>query len=190
MKHRCTDAEFECAVLAMLDILQAVNGGAHDDETPGGRIDDKLPGLGDSTDQSRDQLNRFDVRVNCAVNFLRPAAWDAMVSPRFLRGDRWLLQYDQVVTSPPRTIAVADAEIVPGDQIDALELCDALVIAFAKVKRVSPAQQIAARRGVRSAARTRRSFLGNRVGELRRRWRSDARFPLQCAGPGTAPSAG
>jgi hypothetical protein len=49
------------------------------------------PGLGDGTDQPRDQLNRFDVWVNCAVNFLRPAARDAMVSPRLLRGNRRLL---------------------------------------------------------------------------------------------------
>jgi hypothetical protein len=68
-------------------------GGVHDDEAAGGRVNNKLSWLGNGTDQPPDKLDRLDVRMNCAVDLFRPAARDAVVSPRFHRGNWRLLHH-------------------------------------------------------------------------------------------------
>src|SRR5262249_41517431 len=85
--------------------------------------------------------------MNSAVDLLGPARWDAVVAPRGLGAQRWLLQHQQIIASPPRAIAIARAQVVPSNQINALEnVGDTEVVAFAQVEGVAPAQQIGARR--------------------------------------------
>src|SRR5262249_6389481 len=85
--------------------------------------------------------------MSLAVDLLGPARSDAVVAPRGLGAQRWLLQHQQIIASPPRAIAIARAQVVPSNQIDALEdVGDTEVVAFAQVERVAPAQQVGARR--------------------------------------------
>ena len=120
---------------------------AHHDERTGGRVDDQVARRCDGADQPRDQAGRLRVGMSFAVDLLGPARWDAVVAPHGLGAQRWLLQHQQIIASPPRAIAIARAQVVPSNQIGALEnVGDTEVVAFAQVERVAPAQQVGARR--------------------------------------------
>src|SRR5262249_20571550 len=57
-------------------------GGMHHDEAAGGKIHDEVAGLGDGTDQSGDQADRLNMRVNAAIDLLRPVVANRVVTPR------------------------------------------------------------------------------------------------------------
>lgn len=127
------------------EVPAELRGGGHDDEAAGGWVDDEVAGIRDGADQASDEADRFCMRVRLAVDLLRPAVADAVIAPGALGGERRLLQHEQIIAAAPRAIAVAEPEIVPGDEVDALELGDALVVGLAQVEGIGPAQQVAAR---------------------------------------------
>ena len=87
------------------------------------------------TDQPRDQAHLLDVWVRIAIDLLDPTARNAPIAPRALRSQRLPLQHQQIVAPPPRAIAVADAAIVPRDQVNALDdVCDLEVLSLARPK--------------------------------------------------------
>ena len=95
--------------------------GVHDDEAAGGRVDDKITGPSDGTDELSHETDRLDVGVKCAVDFFRPSAWNTVIAPGVFRGEWPLLQHQQIITAPPRPVAVADALVVPSDEVNTLE---------------------------------------------------------------------
>jgi hypothetical protein len=100
-------------------------GGAHDDETASGRVDHKVAQLRHSTNEPRDEPERLAMWVDCAIDLFRPATRNAVVTPCLLGCERRLLQHQKVITPSTRTIAIAGAEIVPSDQVDAFQFDDA-----------------------------------------------------------------
>ena len=75
--------------------------GVHDDEAAGCRIDDKVARLRSSGDQSSDETNWLDMRMNFPIDFLRPAIWNAVIAPRGFGAHRRLLQHEQIIAAPP-----------------------------------------------------------------------------------------
>src|SRR5215831_14400417 len=97
--------------------------GVHDGEAAGCRIDDKVARLGNGGDQPSDETNWLDMRVNIPIDFLRPSVRNAVIVPGAFRDDWRLLQHQQIkiITAPPRPVAVADALLIPSDEVDTLE---------------------------------------------------------------------
>src|SRR6516162_6696639 len=56
-------------------------GGMHYGEAASSGIDDEVAGVGDGADQSGDQADRLDVRMDAAVDFFRPAIGNAVITP-------------------------------------------------------------------------------------------------------------
>src|SRR6516164_6773708 len=119
--------------------------GVHDDEAASRRVYDKIIRPSDGTDELSDETDRLDVGVKCAVDFFRPSARNAVIGPGAFRGAWRLLQHQQIITAPPRPVAVADALVIPSDEVNTLEyIVDPFVIGLAKPKSVDPLQQITA----------------------------------------------
>ena len=93
----------------------------HYGEGSGSRVDDKISRFCDGADQSGDQADRFNVRMKAAINLLGPTAgYSAIVPCR--PGAQWrLLQDKEIVATPPRPLALALSEVVPGNDVDAFE---------------------------------------------------------------------
>src|SRR5262249_54146975 len=68
-------------------------GGMHYGEAASGGIDDEVAGVGDGADQSGDQADWLDVRMDAAVDFFRPAIGNAVITPCAFRSKRRLLQH-------------------------------------------------------------------------------------------------
>ena len=114
-------------------------GNVHHDEAAGGGIDNEISRLGDGSDQPSDQVGWLCVRVDSAIDLLDPPVRDSVIVPCRLRAHRWLLQDEQVAAAPPAAIAVARPQVVPGDQIDALDdIGDARWWAPSQRRKVSP----------------------------------------------------
>jgi hypothetical protein len=95
--------------------------GVHDDKAASRRVYNKITRPSDRTDKLSDETDRLDVRVKCAVDFFRPSVRNAVIAPGAFRGEWRLLQHQQIITAPARPVAVADAFVVPSDEINTLE---------------------------------------------------------------------
>jgi len=93
----------------------------HDDEAASRRVYDKITRPSDGTDELSDETNRLDVGVKCAVDLFRPSVRNAVIAPGAFRGEWRLLQHQQIISAPPRPVAVADAFAVPSDEVNTLE---------------------------------------------------------------------
>ena len=83
--------------------------GVHDDEAASRRVYDKITRPSDRTDELSDETDRLDMGVKCAVDFLRPPVRNAVIAPGAFRSEWRLLQHQQIISAPPRPVAVADA---------------------------------------------------------------------------------
>ena len=95
--------------------------GVHDGEAASRRIDDKIARLGNGGDQPSAETNWLDMRVNIPIDFLRPSVRNTVIAPGAFRGEWRFLQNQQIITAPPRPVAVADALVVPSDEVNTLE---------------------------------------------------------------------
>ena len=93
----------------------------HDDEAASRRVYDKITRPSDGTDELSDETNRLDVGVKCAVDLFRPSVRNAVIAPGAFRSEWRLLQHQQIISAPPRPVAVADAFAVPSDEVNTLE---------------------------------------------------------------------
>src|SRR6516162_2957763 len=80
-------------------------GGVHHHEAAGGRVDDELARLGGGDDQPRNERDRLHVRMDAAIDLLRPARRDCVVAPGRAGSDRRLLQHDEIITAPAAALA-------------------------------------------------------------------------------------
>src|SRR5262249_32709476 len=112
-------------------------GGMHHGEGTGRRINNQITQLCNSGDQSPNQTDRLDMRMNFTINLLRPAAWDSVIAP-VLCGDWRFLQNQQVVAAPTRALAHANSKTVPGNQVYGCERFagNAEVVSFTHAKRI------------------------------------------------------
>src|SRR6516165_3594385 len=94
--------------------------GVHDGEAASRRVYDKITRPSDGTDELSDETNRLDVGVKCAVDLFRPSVRNAVIAPGAFRGEWRLLQHQQIISAPPRPVAVADAFAVPSDEVNTL----------------------------------------------------------------------
>jgi hypothetical protein len=83
--------------------------GVHGDEAASRWVYDKITRPSDGTDELSDETDRLDVGVECAVDFFRPPVRNAVIAPGAFRGAWRLLQHQQIITAPPRPVAVAHA---------------------------------------------------------------------------------
>jgi hypothetical protein len=87
--------------------------GVHDDEAASRRVYDKITRPSNGIDELSDEADRLDVGVKFAVDFFRPSVRNAVIAPRDLGALRRPLQHGQIITAPPRPVAVTDTFIVP-----------------------------------------------------------------------------
>src|SRR6516164_1726921 len=87
------------------------------------------------------------MRMNVAIDLLWPAIRDCVIAPGTPCTLRWLLKDEQIIPTPSRAIALAWAQLVPGDQVDTLTglVDDAQVLAGAQPERIDPAHEVAGR---------------------------------------------
>jgi hypothetical protein len=105
--------------------------GVHDDEATSRRVYDEITRPSNGADELSDETDRLDVGVKFAVDFFRPSVRNAVIAPGAFRGDWRFLQ--QIITAPPRPVAVADAFVVPSDEVN-FHAC----LIFLRVPRGSP----------------------------------------------------
>ena len=115
MEMRLTGAVSE---VAADEVTPELVRGVHDDEAAGGRVDDKITGPSDGTDELSHETDRLDVGVKCAVDFFRPSAWNTVIAPGVFRGEWPLLQHQQIITAPPGAVAHTKTQSVPRYQVN------------------------------------------------------------------------
>jgi hypothetical protein len=119
--------------------------GVYDDEAASCRVYDKITRPSNGPDELSDETDRLDVGVKFAVDFFPPSVRNTVIAPGAFRSERPLLQHQQIIAAPPRPVTVADAFVVPSNEISTLDYVDDFfVISLAKPKSIGPLQQIAA----------------------------------------------
>src|SRR6516162_2182535 len=127
------------------EIAFELMGSMHGHEAAGRGIDDDVSGLRGRRDQTFDESDWLNVRMNSAVDLLWPAVGDPVITPG-ARVDWRLLQHDEIVTASARALAHAGAQVVPRDEINGLKIGNAEMMTLTKTVGIDPAHQIPAGR--------------------------------------------
>src|SRR5262249_7874246 len=127
------------------EIAFKLMGSMHGHEAAGRGIDDDISRLRGRRDQTFDESDWLNVRMNSAVDLLWPAVGNPVITPG-ARVDWRLLQHDEIVTVSARALAHAGAQVVPGDEINGLKIGNAEMMTLTKTVGIDPAHQIPAGR--------------------------------------------
>jgi hypothetical protein len=89
--------------------------GVHNGEGARARVNDEISRPAGRANESTDEANGFDVRMQIAIDLLDPPIGDRVIGPSGFCGDGGLLEYDKVVAATSGAVPHPDALIIPGN---------------------------------------------------------------------------
>lgn len=139
------------------------------------RVNDGLAWMSDRADESLLQVNRLRMRV-VLRDALLPNIRDCVVSPRAGGMQGFALEHNDVLSPVPRAPAHAHPALIPGDEIDHVEIgaCEPRRHILNKMEFIDPQKDVPDFTTTLSSSRTNAATISESIcsSEARPRWRS------------------